>query len=198
MIFLIIYCIPSIQNENDFREINVVQKNPVSLISDFFMENYFETYIESPVGILHITTDKKFLLSISFVNTAEIPSLTQPDIIIKVVLQLKEYFSGLRKTFDINLNPVGTEFQNKVWNQVKDISFGKTASYLEIAIKTGSKNNTRAVGLANGKNPIPIIIPCHRIIGTNGKLIGYTGGIEKKRCLLQHELNYSIPSELLF
>jgi len=162
------------------------------------MENIFKTSVETPIGYLEITTNRDYLLSIEFSGTFNQPSHYLPDILKESVTQIDEYFKGLRKEFNLNLQPDGTDFQIKVWEQVKKVPFGKTVSYLEIARQTGSKNNTRAVGLANGKNPIPIIIPCHRVIGVNGKLTGYAGGLEKKRWLLQHELNYSDNSKRLF
>ncbi len=162
------------------------------------MENIFKTTIETPVGFLELTGDQHFLLSVSFVEMPGVITDFQPDILQDSVVQILEYFDGKRKEFDLKLQPAGTDFQLKVWEEVKKVPFGKTVSYLDIAIKTGSKNNTRAVGLANGKNPIPIIIPCHRIIGTNGKLTGYAGGLERKKWLLQHELQFAGKMGLLF
>ncbi|MBK6285906.1 MAG: methylated-DNA--[protein]-cysteine S-methyltransferase [Draconibacterium sp.] len=162
------------------------------------MENIFKTTIETPVGFLELTGDQHFLLSVSFVEMPGVITDFQPDILQDSVVQILEYFDGKRKEFDLKLQPAGTDFQLKVWEEVKKVPFGKTVSYLDIAIKTGSKNNTRAVGLANGKNPIPIIIPCHRIIGTNGKLTGYAGGLERKKMLLQHELQFAGKMGLLF
>ena len=162
------------------------------------MENIFKTTVETPIGYLELTTNHDFLLSIEFSEAFMQSSGYQPGILKETVSQIDEYFKGIRKEFKLNLQPAGTDFQMKVWEQVKKVPFGKTVSYLEIANQTGSKNNTRAVGLANGKNPIPIIIPCHRVIGVNGKLTGYAGGLEKKRWLLQHELNYSNNSNRLF
>jgi methylated-DNA-[protein]-cysteine S-methyltransferase len=162
------------------------------------MENIFKTTIETPVGYLELAATQDSLLSISFAKEMVQKSDFQPDVLKETIRQLDEYFIGVRKEFNLKLKPAGTDFQFKVWEQVKKVAFGKTVSYLDIAIKTGSKNNTRAVGLANGKNPIPIIIPCHRVIGVNGKLTGYAGGIEKKKWLLQHELKHSTNSNLLF
>jgi methylated-DNA-[protein]-cysteine S-methyltransferase len=113
-------------------------------------------------------------------------------------LQLIEYFNGTRTEFSLNLNPEGTKFQKKIWQFVESIPFGKTVSYLDIALLSGSEKNTRAVGLANGKNPIPIIIPCHRVIGSSGKMTGYAGGIERKKWLLIHEQNIVKPAGKLF
>ena len=168
------------------------------MISDFFMENIFKTTLKTPIGCIELTTDQKFLLSVAFRNAYAPSSDYQPDILKESVLQIDEYFKGIRKEFNLNLLPTGTDFQHKVWEQVKKIPFGESNSYLDIALKTGSKNNTRAVGLANGKNPIPIIIPCHRVIGINGKLTGYAGGLERKKWLLQHELKHSDHPNLLF
>ncbi len=158
----------------------------------------FQKYIDTPIGWLEIKTSANLLLNISFVEKAAINSSTQPKILQQTEIQLKEYFAGKRKIFNLVLNPSGTEFQKEVWKWVEKIDFGKTTSYLDIAIKTGSSKNTRAVGTANGKNPIPIIIPCHRIIGSNGKLTGYAGGIERKCWLLQHEIQFSKNLKLLF
>jgi len=162
------------------------------------MVNTFKITIETPIGFLEITTNHHFLLSVSFVDNNQTHSDFQPDILIETVNQIRAYFDGARKEFNLNLQPAGTNFQIKVWEQVRNVPFGKTASYLEIAKLTGSKNNTRAIGMANGKNPIPIIIPCHRIIGANGKLTGYAGGLEKKRWLLNHEQEFSHNPKLLF
>ena len=162
------------------------------------MENIFKTTVETPIGYLELTTNQYYLLSVEFIANFNQSSVYQPDVLKESVSQIDEYFKGLRKEFNLNVQPAGTDFQNKIWEQVKKVPFGKTVSYLEIARQTGSRNNTRAVGLANGKNPIPIIIPCHRVIGVNGKLTGYAGGLEKKRWLLQHEQNYSGNSDRLF
>jgi methylated-DNA-[protein]-cysteine S-methyltransferase len=162
------------------------------------MENIFKTTLETPIGYLEITTNQNFLLSVFFTHHYQESSGFQPTILKETTLQIGEYFKGLRREFNLNIQPLGTEFQHKVWEQVMKTEFGKTTTYLEVALQTGSKNNTRAVGLANGKNPIPIVIPCHRIIGVNGKLTGYAGGLERKRWLLQHELAFSDNSNLLF
>lgn len=168
------------------------------MIPDFFMENIFHTTIFTPVGFLELKTNQDFLFSVSFTENLLPASDFQPPVLKETARQINAYFEGKLKRFDLQIHPEGTDFQLKVWEQVMKVEFGKTVSYLEIALQTGSKNNTRAVGLANGKNPIPIIIPCHRIIGVNGKLTGYAGGIEKKRWLLQHEQNLSGKTHLLF
>ncbi len=161
------------------------------------IEEYIK-YYSSPLGLLKITSNSKAIKAISFVDKAEVSSQNIPEILNQCTKQLKEYFEGTRKNFDLNFEPEGTAFQHNVWKLVCKIPFGQTKSYLEIAINTGSEKNTRAVGLANGKNPIPIIIPCHRVIGSNGKLTGYAGGLERKRWLLLHEQNNSPDQNLLF
>lgn len=110
-----------------------------------------------------------------------------PECLKACVDQLNEYFIGTRKVFDLVLDPVGTDFQLLVWQKLLEIPFGKTISYLDLAMMTGSKMNTRAVGNANGKNKINIIVPCHRVIGSNGRLTGYGGGLWRKQFLLRHE-----------
>ncbi|MEN8116066.1 MAG: methylated-DNA--[protein]-cysteine S-methyltransferase [Bacteroidota bacterium] len=158
----------------------------------------FIKYIESPVGWLELKATRDSLTAISFVDEKGIASNSEPEILVNAAIQLDEYFKGERKEFDLNIAPEGTEFQKKVWQFVSEVSFGQTASYLDIAYRTGSQKNTRAVGFANGKNPLPIIIPCHRIIGSNGKLTGYAGGLKRKQWLLQHELKYSEKAGVLF
>ncbi|MCY1719841.1 methylated-DNA--[protein]-cysteine S-methyltransferase [Prolixibacteraceae bacterium Z1-6] len=160
-------------------------------------EFYFK-YINSPIGWLQLKSTDDALWSIHFVDEPGCESETHPSILQKAVNQLEEYFRGIRKIFDVKLAPKGTEFQRRIWDLVETVPYGCTASYLDISLKSGSAKKTRAIGLANGKNPIPIIIPCHRIIGTNGKLTGYAGGLDKKRWLLQHELSNTNKKELLF
>lgn len=101
--------------------------------------------------------------------------------------QLEEYLSRERTTFDLPLAPQGTDYQKLVWQKLQEIPFGETWSYLDLALAVGSEKHTRAVGLANGKNPIAIVIPCHRVIGSDGSLTGYAGGLDKKKWLLEHE-----------
>ncbi len=116
-------------------------------------------------------------------------NIKESDVIKKAYEQLKEYFNGQRTSFDLPLNPKGTEFQKKVWNALLDIPYGYTCSYKEIAVRIGNEKACRAVGSANNKNPIFIIIPCHRVIGKNGSLVGYGGGLHIKQKLLELEQN---------
>lgn len=174
-------------------------KSGIFGVPDFyFMAETFDQYLLSPIGWLRLSATEEALVSISFVENEGDSSSGQYAFMEQVVQQLNEYFDGTRSDFDIPLSPDGSDFQKKVWKLVSEVPFGETASYLDIAIKSGSEKNTRAVGLANGKNPIPIIIPCHRIIGSNGKLTGYAGGLDKKRWLLQHELRFSNNRTTLF
>ena len=156
----------------------------------FKMAIYYKT-MASPIGVLKLESDEKTLRSISF--DAQIMSDEQavPDILISAQNQLDEYFAGSRRIFDVAIAPVGTEFQQRVWTRVAAVGFGSTKSYVEIAREVNSQDSSRAVGMANGKNPLPIIIPCHRIIGQNGKLTGYAGGLDRKKWLLLHEQKFS-------
>jgi methylated-DNA-[protein]-cysteine S-methyltransferase len=110
-----------------------------------------------------------------------------PEHFQEAVSQLNEYFDGLRKTFTFTLNPKGTDFQQKVWQALLEIPYGKTMSYLELSKKLGDVKAIRAVAAANGKNPIWIVVPCHRVIGSDGSLTGYAGGLWRKQWLLEHE-----------
>ncbi len=143
--------------------------------------------MNSPIGMLMLGSDEKSLKSISFDSEVIENMPDMPDILIAAQQQLEEYFSGERQKFDLTIDPDGTDFQHHVWAQVAAVNFGVTKSYIDIARSLGSENFSRAVGMANGKNPIPIVIPCHRIIGHNGKLTGYAGGLERKKWLLLHE-----------
>lgn len=162
------------------------------------MPDTFYTTIETPIGFLELKSDNKFLLSLTFVNQLNNRGTEIPEILKDATLQLQEYFKGERKYFYLNTKPVGTQFQQNIWELVKNVPYGTTISYLEIARLSGSDKNTRAVGMANSKNPVPIIIPCHRVIGTAGKLTGYVGGLERKQWLLRHEFNTQKPSGFLF
>ena len=142
----------------------------------------------SIIGDIFISADENFLLSVKFVNHNFIEN-KENKIIRQTIKQLDEYFRGKRKKFELPLNPKGTEFQKKVWLQLMNIPYGKTATYKDIATLIGDSNASRAVGNANNKNPIAIIIPCHRVIGSNNKLTGYAGGLDKKEKLLNLEKN---------
>ena len=137
------------------------------------------------------------LCSIQFSEEDQGSSEKIPEILLQTEKQLKEYFSGKRQKFNLKLTPKGTDFQKRVWNLLKEIPYGSTTTYNELALKLGSATYTRAVGMANSKNPIPIIIPCHRVIGVNGKMVGFAGGIHRKKILLLNELEHA-KNHLLF
>ena len=158
----------------------------------------FTRYINSPIGWLKLQSTETHLTAVCFEYEEGENSAIQPKILQDAERQLQEYFAGKRKDFNLQLAPEGTEFQQKIWQLVQKVDFGKTTSYLDIAIQSGSEKNTRAVGMTNGKNPIPIIIPCHRIVGSSGKLTGYAGGLERKRWLLNHELSHTPSIDRLF
>jgi len=151
----------------------------------------FTGFFQSPIGKLTIISDGSFITTILFPKDDNTLPENENGIILDCFTQLDEYFKGERKFFDLPLNPKGTDFQKKVWGKVSSIPFGETKSYSEIASLLGNSKLNRAVGLANGANPIPIIIPCHRVIGSNGCLTGYAGGLEIKRYLLNHEQHFN-------
>jgi methylated-DNA-[protein]-cysteine S-methyltransferase len=144
------------------------------------------TYIKTPLGITTIMGDENGISVISVSDEGEI-SEQIPAVLQEAVSQLMAYFEGKRTTFDFKLNPKGTEFQQKVWYGLLEIPFGKTMSYLELSKKLGDVKAIRAVASANGKNPLWIVVPCHRVIGTDGSLTGYAGGLWRKKWLLEHE-----------
>ncbi len=141
--------------------------------------------IETPIGPLHAVGDEAGrLVELGFREPLQATSVPPSK---RVIDQLNEYFSGKRQTFDLELAPRGTPFQLAVWNALLEVPYGDTISYAELARRIGKLAAVRAVGAANGANPIPVIIPCHRVIGSNGTLTGYGGGIERKQWLLAHE-----------
>lgn len=147
-------------------------------------------YYSSPIGPLLIESKDDKITVVGF-NKSEALEENHTPVIEQCLSQLDEYFFQGRKFFDVELDPVGSDFQRRVWNELLLIPYGKTISYEALAINVGDINSIRAVGLANGQNPIAIIIPCHRVIGKNGDLIGYGGGLENKTWLLQHEGAFS-------
>lgn len=143
-------------------------------------------YIDSPLGITKISGDENGISEIS-VGYEETITEQIPINFKQAVIELEEYFNGIRKEFTFKLNPKGTDFQKKVWQELLKIPFGKTTSYLELSKKLGDVKAIRAVASANGKNPLWIVVPCHRVIGSDGSLTGYAGGLWRKQWLLEHE-----------
>ena len=152
------------------------------------------TYLESPLGRLLLTSDGAALTRL-YMNTQDYDAAGKPGwtedaedpVLREAAHQLAEYFDGARTAFDLPLAAAGTEFQARVWRELGGIGYGETLSYGEVARRIGSPGASRAVGLANGSNPISIVVPCHRVIGANGKLTGYGGGLPRKAMLLDFE-----------
>ncbi|MER3375931.1 MAG: methylated-DNA--[protein]-cysteine S-methyltransferase [Allomuricauda sp.] len=144
------------------------------------------TYLQTPIGLAEFRGDENGLVSVSVLDMNK-PIGIIPEVLEDAVYQFREYFEGTRQQFDLKLNPSGTDFQKKVWNALLEIPFGKTISYLELSKQLGDVKAIRAVASANGKNPLWIVVPCHRVIGTNGDLTGYAGGLHRKKWLLEHE-----------
>ena len=158
------------------------------------MEYY--DYYDSPLGQILLVASDAALTGLHFADEKYYPAiaaewLRQPDakIILRARKQLDDYFAGTRKQFDLPVDPAGTAFQRGVWRALQKIPYGVTANYGAVAKRIGKPSASRAVGAANGRNPISIVIPCHRVIGTNGDLTGYAGGIDRKAALLRLEAN---------
>ena len=149
------------------------------------------TYCKTPIGIAKIVGDIHGIQSVSIFDDDTIAEerllIKTPECLKECVSQLKEYFNGKRVSFDLVINPKGTPFQIKVWKELLNVPYGKTTSYLEQSKALGDVKALRAVASANGKNPLCVIIPCHRVIGSDGSLTGYAGGIWRKKWLLAHE-----------
>ena len=144
-------------------------------------------FINTPLGFTEIQGDENGISKIHVMNEDVEISTKIPEELKEAVLQLQDYFDGKRTTFTFPLNPSGTDFQKKVWDELLHIPFGKTCSYLDLSKKLGDVKAIRAVASANGKNPLWIVVPCHRVIGSDGSLTGYAGGLWRKKWLLEHE-----------
>jgi methylated-DNA-[protein]-cysteine S-methyltransferase len=166
------------------------------------METLQSRIVDSPVGPLTLAGADGRLRHLRMVDQTYEPSRTgwhpDEDAFTDAVAQLESYFAGDRLEFDLELDMLGTEFQRKVWAALLTIPYGETRTYGEIARQIGSPGASRAVGLANGHNPVGIIVPCHRVIGANGSLTGYGGGLDRKRQLLDMERNRVAPVATLF
>ncbi len=159
-----------------------------------------ELYYHSPIGLIRLIGDESGLRSCSFVtsNSGETESWLEaekklnkaPGPVLEACKQLDEYFAGKRKKFSVKLNLEGTTFQKRVWEELQKIPYGQTRSYGEIARACGHPGASRAVGQANHSNPVVIIIPCHRVVGSDGRLVGFGGGLWRKKWLLQHEARH--------
>jgi methylated-DNA-[protein]-cysteine S-methyltransferase len=150
------------------------------------MNHIHQAFLKTPIGHIELTGSEAGIRSLYFldfrVRPQHIPSCLRP-----CIMQLEEYFHGERHIFDVKLDLQGSPFQLKVWNELLKIPYGATVSYLELARRTGNVKAFRAVGGANGNNPVSVIVPCHRVLGSNGRLVGYRGGLKRKKWLLEHE-----------
>jgi len=156
------------------------------------METVFFAEWRSPLGTLVLESDGEALTRIrlpaeEYANDPAVTRVRRPALFREAAAQLKDYFAGERDTFDLPLNPGGTPFQRLVWRELARIPRGETITYTELAERVGRPGSHRAVGAANGRNPLPIVVPCHRVIGKGGALTGYAGGLDVKRKLLELE-----------
>lgn len=150
-------------------------------------------YVTTEVGYIEIVAVNNAITHLHFVNEIKTKESVRPCAqLTKAYQQVTEYIEGKRKTFNLNLAPQGTDFQKKVWQQLATIPYGKTTYYQQIANQLAMPTGSRAIGMANGKNPISIIVPCHRVIGKSGNLTGYAGGLERKKWLLALEANNAL------
>jgi len=147
----------------------------------------FKAYYSSEIGLIEVKGTEEAILSVNFVDDKSTVGPDVPPRVKECVEQIDEYFKGKRKKFTIEIQLQGTDFQKKVWKQLMKIPYGETVSYKDIAVSIGNKKAVRAVGGANNKNKIAIIVPCHRVIGSDGDLVGFGGGLWRKEWLLRHE-----------
>ena len=160
-----------------------------------FMVDYYRPPCADALGLIRLRANHDGLTEVAFV-ASEDDAPRPGELTARAKEQLEEYFAGTRRTFDLPLAPQGTDFQRRVWEALASIPFGETRCYAEIAEQLRCKGGQRAVGAANGKNPIAIVVPCHRVIGSDGRLTGYAGGLGRKQWLLAHEAG-EVPLGLL-
>ncbi|MBV7529808.1 methylated-DNA--[protein]-cysteine S-methyltransferase [Chitinophaga sp. sic0106] len=151
------------------------------------MDTLYHLRIDTPVGALLISGTTAYITSVSFTNDPEEEFHEAPPLLLECAQQLFEYFAGDRRAFDLPISQHGSVFQHTVWSQLVKIPYGQTITYLQLAKRINNVKSIRAVGTTNGKNALAIIVPCHRVVGANGVLTGYAGGLWRKRWLLDHE-----------
>lgn len=144
-------------------------------------------YLFTDIGTLEIAGTEEGILSVTFVENVDTRAACVTSVVQQCITELSQYFGGRRTTFTVLLNPGGTEFRRLVWHVLREIPFGQTTTYRDVAVTLGRPKSSRAVGGAIGHNPVAIIVPCHRVIGSNGSLTGYAGGLDRKQWLLEHE-----------
>ena len=164
------------------------------------MQDSFSTYYASPIGNIRITCTATYITEVHFLDKNETLPATEviPPVLQQCLEELIEYFQGQRKKFEVPVHQQGTVFQERVWNELLNIPFGKTISYLTLAKRLGDPKAIRAAASTNGKNNIAIIVPCHRVIGTNNDLVGYGGGLWRKKWLLELETKITYGVQTLF
>lgn len=160
------------------------------------------TYYSSPVGLLRISGTDHFISEVHFMKEEEMETAEQSaqlsPLVLQCVEELIQYFNGQRRQFEVPIHQDGSPFQLKVWNELLGINYGKTISYLELSRRLGDTKAIRAAASANGKNNVAIIVPCHRVIGSNQSLVGYGGGLWRKKWLLDHEVKHAFGVQTLF
>ena len=164
------------------------------------MNTVYTACYKSPIGIVKITADENSVTGLIFMDNEEAVSETGelPAVLQQCLLQLDEFFRGERKEFTIPVSQIGTAFQQKVWNELASIPYGKTVSYLALSKRLGDVKAIRAVASGNGKNKVSILVPCHRVVGSDQSLVGYAWGNHRKQWLLQHEARYANGVQTLF
>jgi methylated-DNA-[protein]-cysteine S-methyltransferase len=163
----------------------------------YFWGMQYQTSLNSPLGCLILKSTGQAITAVSF-SEIDLQEENTCEVLETCKEQMDNYFSGKSLAFDLPLSPEGTEFQQKVWAELLKIPYGETITYMEMAVRLGDPKCIRAAGTANGKNPIAIVIPCHRVIGTGDKLTGYAGGIWRKKILLELEMNHNPSKRTLF
>ena len=164
------------------------------------MNETLNAYYKSPIGLLRISGNESFISSVSFVDNEDqiVSGHETTPLLNQTVEQMIEYFNGKRRVFEVPVHQHGTTFQEKVWSELLNINFGKTISYMDLAKRLGDPKAIRAAASTNGKNNICIIVPCHRVIGSNMTLVGYSGGLWRKKWLLDHENKIANGVQTLF
>jgi methylated-DNA-[protein]-cysteine S-methyltransferase len=196
-------CRWNVTDEPDYQDLRETPETPPGVVADM-TPALFRSTLETPVGTLQLAVNEEGeLVEILLPNRKAAAPAAAPAAVAEKGMQvardqLLEYFRGTRRTFDLTLKPAGSPFERQVWAKLLDVPYGATTSYGAIAAGLGLLNGARAVGRANGSNPIPIVIPCHRVIGSDGSLTGYGGGLPLKRTLLELEGAIAPPEPLLF
>jgi len=164
-----------------------VATHPIGRSGGRMMEQLDKGYLFTDIGALEVAGTKHGIVSVTFVENVDTQAACVTSVVQQCITELNQYFGGKRTTFSVLLNPGGTEFRRLVWHALREIPFGQTKSYRNVAMAIDCPRSAHAVGGAVGHNPIAIMVPCHRVIGSDGSLTGYAGGLDRKRWLLEHE-----------